>query len=90
MAIPTASFPNSPGYQGESGVYIVLEDLDFIWSKQDIKVVRQLWNENVSIKEISKQVGREVDEVALLIMDQARKGIIKKRKNGVWGEVDAA
>ncbi len=54
--------------------------------KHEITLVRKMWNEGISIIGIAKVVGRHLNEVAFLIMDQADQGYIKARKGGVLGE----
>jgi hypothetical protein len=65
--------------------YIALMDLDFSWSWPKITLVRKLWIEGYEIAEIAEEVDRIIDEVALLIMDQARKGKLNARPGGVFG-----
>ena len=65
--------------------FIALMDLDFSWSWPKITLVRKLWIEGYKISEIAEQVDRIIDEVAILIMDQARKGKLHPRPGGVFG-----
>jgi len=67
--------------------YIALENLDFVWCERtEIPVVERMWREGAPIWEIAEQVGRDVDEVAILIMDRVRKGFLKSRPGGVFGK----
>ena len=68
-------------------LYIACEEYDFIWLESEIDMVRQLWRKGVSIVEIAKTVKRNVNEVAILIMDQNEHGEIGNRKGGVFGHV---
>lgn len=65
-------------------IYVVLEDLDFVWDEADIPKVEEMWREGLSVWEIAKVFDRDPDEVALLIMDRARQGTIRKRKWGAY------
>ncbi|NGT47716.1 hypothetical protein G6Z17_01545 [Clostridium perfringens] len=64
---------------------IILEDLNFQLEVKKIKKVKNLWNEGTSFKEIVKEVGREEDEVFLLLLHLARKGRIENRVGYIWG-----
>ncbi len=64
---------------------IILEDLNFQWEVKKIKKVKKLWNDGTSFKEIVKEVGREEDEVFLLLLHLARKGRIESRAGYIWG-----
>lgn len=65
--------------------YIALEDLDFSWWPEDIKRVCEMWQKGVDIVNISRQLHRDCDEVAILLMDLARQDKICKREHGVFG-----
>lgn len=69
-------------------VYIACEDLDFIWREQDVAKVERLWREGYDIRFIANAVRRKVDEVAILIMDRARCGVLKLRPTGVFGKME--
>mgnify|MGYP001186276485 FL=1 len=66
-------------------IYIACEDLDFTWSLAEIYKFRKLWNDGRSIMEMEKELGRPQEEIAILILDQAAKGRIERRKNGIFG-----
>ncbi len=68
----------------EAEVYIALEDLDFAWEPNEIETISNMWESGKSILKISEKTEREIDEVALLLMDLARKGKIRERKEGVF------
>lgn len=65
--------------------YIPLEDLNWEWLTRDISIVIELWQQGEAIDRIAKLVRRSVDEVAILVMDMRRRGLIEIRKGGVWG-----
>lgn len=64
---------------------IALDDLDFSWFLDEVKKVKKLWYFGWHIADIAKQVDRDQDEVAVLIMHLARRGKIEYRKKGVFG-----
>lgn len=66
-------------------IYVVLDDINFTWTKFEIKQILNLWNKGKSIHYISTSIQREVDEIALLIMDLGEypKCYFLQRDNGV-------
>ena len=74
-------------WRPQEELYIALSELDFSWYHAEVERVRKLWAYGLHIAEIAERLGRDVDEVAVLIMDLARKNKIRRRKNGVLGEV---
>ena len=65
--------------------YIALEELDFLWSLQDVKAFDRMWEQGLSVYEIAKALNRDPDEIAVLAIDRARKGKIGQRKGGAYG-----
>lgn len=63
--------------------YIVLEDENFEWDEVNIKKFREMWNADVDFFEICRALKRKQIQVALLILDQAQAGHIKKREIGL-------
>jgi len=64
-------------------LYIALEELDMLWDEDEVAQVKEAWNNNESVFAIGEKMQRDPDEVALLIMDLARKGAIGKRALGL-------
>ncbi|MEN1938947.1 helix-turn-helix domain-containing protein [Paenibacillus sp. 102] len=64
-------------------LYVALEELDMLWDEDDILLVREAWKNNESVFTIGEKLQRDPDEVALLIMDLARKNVIRKRPIGL-------
>ncbi|MGQ3545777.1 helix-turn-helix domain containing protein [Bacillus cereus] len=64
-------------------LYIALEDLDLLFDESEVVRLKEMWNEDKSILEIAKELGRHQLEIAALIMDQADKNIIKSRPMGL-------
>ncbi|MEH7667149.1 sugar ABC transporter substrate-binding protein [Bacillus sp. JJ689] len=51
-------------------VYIALEEVNFIWNKEDIERFKILWMKRLGIEEISNKLRRHQIEIATLILDQ--------------------
>ena len=68
-------------------LYIALSELDFSWYPGEVEQVAQLWRDGIHIADIAEKMKRDIDEVAILIMDLARRDVIEPRKNGAMGEV---
>lgn len=71
-------------------IYTVLEDLDFTFDLKEVRKAESLWKLGVSIQGIATVLDRDCDEVALLIMDRARKNHIKRRPDGIFARRDRA
>ena len=65
--------------------YIVLMDLDFSWKKSEVSVAKSLWKKGYGIRDIAEELQREGDETFLLLLDLARKKLIKSRKGALFG-----
>lgn len=73
--------------QPREELYIALSELDFSWYHAEVEKIKKLWAYGLHIAKIAEMLERDIDEVAVLIMDLARKNKIRRRKNGVLGEV---
>lgn len=71
-----------------NSIYIALEELNFVWSIEQVEYVVQLYKEGWDIRFISNRTMREVDEVAVLLIDLCRKRKIQPRAGGVFGDYD--
>ncbi|ANB66178.1 hypothetical protein GFC29_3849 (plasmid) [Anoxybacillus sp. B7M1] len=56
--------------------YILFENVDFYWDQRDVLLFDRLWENGRSIKNIAAHFDRDEDEIALLVIDRARKGRI--------------
>jgi hypothetical protein len=65
--------------------YIALSELDFSWSIQEVHQIERMWDEGVPLSVMAEKLNRDLDEVAILIMDRVRLGKIKSRPGGVFG-----
>lgn len=55
---------------------IALEELNFFWSSQEIEKVKQAYRNKLHISQIALNMRRPQEEVAILIMDLGRKGVL--------------
>lgn len=69
--------------------YIPLEDVDFAWELEDVRIAEHMWNVGVSIEDMAAHFKRDPDEVFLLIFDLARNEKIKSRPGGIFGSLDS-
>ena len=72
-------------WRPQKELYIALLDLDFSWYPDEVEQVEKSWRNGLHIIDIAKQVGRDTDEVAILLMDLVRRKRIKKRWGGAYG-----
>jgi hypothetical protein len=68
-----------------SETYVLFEDTDFYWDERDVLHFDRMWNEGYSLEDIATYFQRHEDEIALLVIDRARKGYIKPRSSGIQG-----
>jgi hypothetical protein len=66
-----------------SRVYIACEEMDFIWSLDQVDVFKRMWKNGADIIEISETLNRDPDELALLIISLARINAIAPRDGGL-------
>lgn len=71
---------------GPETKYIALDDLNFAWIEEEILAVLAAWEAGRPLWEIADQVRRPQEEVMVLLMDLSRKGAVRKRRRGVFGE----
>lgn len=70
----------------EQPVYYACPKNDFIWCERDIKAFWKMWQDHESVRHIANRLARKVDDVMLLIIDQAELGKIEPRKGGALGK----
>ena len=66
-------------------IHIACEELNFTWREPQLITFREMWAEGWDVRVIARRLGRKPEEVAILVMDQARTGKIKKRPTGIFG-----
>lgn len=64
---------------------IILENLDFSWLRSDMDRAAEMWQAGVPVPEMADELGREPDEVLMLVIHLARRGRIGSRKGGLLG-----
>lgn len=67
-------------------IYMACEDYDFCWGRDEVKRFREMWEVGESLIDISKVLGRHVNEVAILVIDQAEKKKIGIHGSKVFGQ----
>lgn len=72
-------------YRPAEPLYIALDELDFSWYRSEVEQVTECWARGWSVRQIAKRLKRDPDEVAVLIMDLARRKKIAQRPGGAMG-----
>lgn len=72
-------------YRPAELLYIALDELDFSWYAAEVEQITELWAKGWPVRQIAKRYGRDPDEVAVLIMDLARRKKIQQRPGGAMG-----
>ncbi|WP_226570307.1 hypothetical protein [Bacillus stratosphericus] len=70
----------------EQPVYYACPHSDFIWCETDITAFQKMWEDHEPIRHIANRLARKVDDILLLIIDQAELGKIEPRKGGAFGK----
>lgn len=55
-------------------------ELNLIFSEEELEVFHDLWQQNVSLRNIALDMGRKTSEIAFLVFDHAERGLIKQRE----------
>lgn len=63
--------------------YIALEDMDLDWKYDQVAKFDELWKNGYSLEYIAKKFKRDIDEVALLLIDRSRQGYVGPRTIGL-------
>lgn len=66
-------------------IYLACEDMDFVWSDQQVALFDRMWEQGLSVWEIAEQFKRDPDDVAILAIDRARQEFIEPREGGAYG-----
>jgi len=83
MANPGEAILGKTNRKSSQSLYIACEEMNFHWSAAEVMRFRHFWNTGESVTDIAEHFKRDPDEVGLLIIDQAKKDLIKPRKGGV-------
>lgn len=65
---------------------IILEERRFIWSKEDLKIFRKMWRDGETVVKMARYFECKSIDIALLVLDQAEKKLIKSRPSGLLGQ----
>lgn len=76
---------NKSFFKQRVSIYLACEEMDFIWSREEVKEIDKMWNEGIEVRSIANKVQRDPDELLILIIDRARKGHITRRTGGLFG-----
>ena len=57
--------------------HVILIDAKFIWSQEEVEDFRTMWECGLSLFEIAEQMNEDPDDIALLVIDQAKKRKIR-------------
>ncbi|MEK5057685.1 hypothetical protein BK126_05300 [Paenibacillus sp. FSL H7-0326] len=85
MAFTRPNAKNEIFFKQRVSIYLACEEMDFTWSREEVKEVDQMWNEGIDVRSIANKVQRDPDELLILIIDRAKKGFIKQRTRGLFG-----
>jgi hypothetical protein len=66
-------------------IYLACEELNFVWDLEEVIRFDERWKAGASLLDLAEEFGRKTEEVALLIIDRAKRGKIYPRANGVFG-----
>ena len=66
-------------------LYIACEEYDFTWSEIELAAFRKMWAEGTPLDRIAIALQRHINEVAILVIDQAEQGYIRKREGAAYG-----
>ena len=65
--------------------YIACEDLDFIWTKEEVFDFECRWDDGASLKELARYFRRSQEEILILALDLGLKERIRPRQGGLMG-----
>lgn len=68
-----------------SQTYIACEDLDFIWTEEEVFDFQCQWADGVTLEDLVQYFGRTQEEILILALDLGLKGKVRPRKGGLIG-----
>lgn len=71
--------------QSRTELYIDLNDFELAWELKDVRKFDELWKKGLSLQQLAERFNRDLDEIAIHVIDRVRKGKIRKRENGYLG-----
>ncbi|GAA2775249.1 MULTISPECIES: hypothetical protein [Bacillati] len=78
---------NKDFFKPRNNVYLACDEMDFTWGTEDVFQFEEMWKKGEDIHSIAKELKRDPDELAILAIDRARLGRIKRRPGGLLGIV---
>ncbi|MGI2329671.1 XtrA/YqaO family protein [Planococcus sp. YIM B11945] len=65
-------------------------ELNLVFVEEELQTFRELWENDISLKKIAKQMRRHPSEIALLVFDHAERELIRERQQGLHGHEGGA
>ncbi|WP_051669237.1 hypothetical protein [Carnobacterium jeotgali] len=67
---------------------IILEERKFIWEDAELREFREMWEQGDSVNKMAKRFRCKEIDIAMLVLDQAEKKLIRSRPAGLIGGVN--
>lgn len=64
---------------------IILEERKFIWEDAELREFREMWEQGDSVNKMAKRFRCKEIDIAMLVLDQAEKKLIRSRPAGLIG-----
>ncbi len=64
---------------------IILEERKFIWEDAELIEFREMWEQGDSVNEMAKRFRCKEIDIAMVVLDQAEKKLIRSRPTGLIG-----
>ena len=64
---------------------IILEERKFIWEDAELREFREMWEQGDSVNEMAKRFRCKEIDIAMVVLDQAEKKLIRSRPAGLIG-----
>ena len=64
---------------------IILEERKFIWEDAELREFREMWEQGDSVNEMAKRFRCKEIDIAMVVLDQAEKKLIRSRPTGLIG-----
>lgn len=64
---------------------IILEERKFIWEDVELREFRKMWEQGDSVNKMAKRFRCKEIDIAMVVLDQAEKKLIRSRPAGLIG-----
>lgn len=64
---------------------IILEERKFIWEDAELREFREMWEQGDSVNKMAKRFRCKEIDIAMVVLDQAEKKLIRSRPTGLIG-----